>query len=191
MTWRTAGVLLGCLLCGACASLLPRSKEATASPWQSYEQAQSTFDAIVPGMTTAQELRYLSLDPSTNPNIAILNYSDVLRRFLMNQSVSLADLDHGVRECVSAKILCQGYEIDQRSLRKHRNGSFWLDFLGFRKETHTAGWRFQGLILLRNGVVVYKLSGGQPAIMQREENQNPLGPIQSVGERIFGTLVPN
>lgn len=191
MTWRTAGVLLGCLICGACTSLLPRSKEATASPWQSYEDAQNTFDAIVPGMTTVQELKYLSLDPVTNPNIAILNYSDILRRFLMNQSVSLSDLDDGVRECVTAKVLCQGYEIDQRSIRKHRNGSFWLDFLGFRKETHIAGWRFQGLILLKEGVVVYKLSGGQPAIRQQEESQTPLGPIQAVGDKIFGTLVPN
>lgn len=191
MTWRTAGVLLCCLICGACASLLPRSKEATASPWRSYEDAQSTFDAIVPGMTTVDELKYLSLDPAANPNIAILNYSDILRRFLMNQSVSLSDLDHGVRDCVTAKVLCRGYEIDQRSIRKHRNGSFWLDFLGFRKETQIAGWRFQGLILLKNGVVVYKLSGGQPAIMQQEESQNPLGPIQAVGDRIFGVLVPN
>lgn len=191
MTWRTASVLLGCLICAACTSMLPRSKEATASPWQSYEDAQSTFDAIVPGMTTVQELKYLSLDPVTNPNIAILNYSDVLRRFLMNQSVSLSDLDEGVRECVTAKVLCKGYEIDQRSIRKHRNGSFWLDFLGFKKETQIAGWRFQGLILLKNGVVVYKLSGGQPAIMQQEETQNPLGPIQAVGDKIFSTLVPN
>lgn len=191
MTWRTASVLLGCLICGACTGLLPRSKEATASPWQSYEDAQSTFDAIVPGMTTVQELKYLSLDPVTNPNIAILNYSDVLRRFLMNQSVSLSDLDDGVRECVTAKVMCKGYEIDQRSIRKRRNGSFWLDFLGFRKETQIAGWRFQGLILLKDGVVVYKLTGGQPAIMQQEESQNPLGPIQAVGDKLFGTLVPN
>jgi len=183
-----AGVLLGCLICAGCSSLLPRSHESTASPWESYEEAQHTFDAVIPGITTEDELKYLSLDPSTNPNIAILNYSDVLRRFLLNQSVSMKDLDEGVRECISAKINCQGFEINQRSVRKHRNGSFWLDFLGFRKETHIAGWSFNGLILLKDGVVIYKLTGGQPAILEQEETRTPLGPVQSMGDFLFGTL---
>ena len=37
------------------------------------------------------------------PNIAILNYADVLRRFMANRSAGLADLDHGVQECVKAR----------------------------------------------------------------------------------------
>lgn len=187
MTPRVASVLLACLLCG-CTSLLPKSREATVSPWANYQEAQQTFDLILPGKTTAFELKLLSLDPETNPNIAILNYSDVLRRFLANQSVSLADLDHGVRECVMAKTHCMGYEINQKLVRKHRNGSFWLDFVGIKRETHTAGWRFNGLILMKEGVVVYKLTGGQPGIMEHEENSTPLGPLQSVGTRILSTV---
>ena len=170
--------------------MLPRSTETTASPWQSYEEAQQTFDRIEPGWTTAFELTALSLDPDTNPNIAILNYADVLRRFLVSPSVTLADLDEGVRECISAKIDCRGFEVDQRSVRKHRNGSFWLDFLGFRKETHIAGWRFTGLVLLKDDVVVYKLTGGQPSIQQEERSSTPLGPVQAVGDKLFGTLFP-
>ena len=168
--------------------MLPRSTESTTSPWRTYEEAQEAFDVIEPGWTTAYELKALSLDPETNPNIAILNYSDVLRRFLVNPSVTLADLDQGVRECISAKIDCHGFEVSQKSVRKHRNGSFWLDFLGFRKETHTAGWRFNGLILLIDGVVIYKLTGGQPAILEQEESRTPLGPVQAVGDKLFGTL---
>ncbi len=190
MTWRLCAALLLLCLLGGCTSLLPRSNETTVSPWDSYEQVQETFDRIEPGWTTAYDLKALSLDPEANPNIAILNYSDVLRRFLVNPSVTMADLDDGVRECISAKIDCHGFEISQQSVRKHRNGSFWLDFLGFKKETHIAGWRFNGLILVKDGVVIYKLTGGQPAIYQQERSSTPLGPVQAVGDKIFGTLFP-
>ena len=61
-----------------------------------------------------------------------------------------------------------------------------LDVLGFQRETHTAGWRFNGLILLKDEVVVYKLTGGQPAIQQTEENQNPLGPVQAISSKVTG-----
>src|SRR5688500_16893113 len=88
--------------CG-CSSLLPNSELTTASSWQSYAEAQQAFDQIIPGKTTAIELRHLRLDPQSNPNIVILNYADVLRRFMVSQSLSVDDLDHGVRECVQAK----------------------------------------------------------------------------------------
>jgi hypothetical protein len=168
-----------------CTALLPKSREITASPWQSYREAQQTFDLILPGVTTTEDLRELKLDPETVPNIAILNYSDVLRRFMLNQSVTLSDLDQGVQECIQARTVCRGYEINQRLVKKHRNGSFWLDFLGFKRETHTEGWRFNGLILLKENVVIYKLTGGQPSIAHQEEDNNPLGPVQSLGGSIL------
>jgi hypothetical protein len=174
-----------CLLAG-CSGLLPKSQQITKSPWQTYREAQQTFDLIVPGKTTAEELKALSLDPETVPNIAILNYSDVLRRFMLNQSVTLSELDHGVQECVRARTVCRGLEINQRLVKKHRNGSFWLDVLGFKRETHTEGFRFNALVLLKDGVVVYKLTGGQPVIQETEQSQNPLGPVQSIGSKLTG-----
>ena len=174
-----------CLLAG-CTGLLPKSREVTASPWQTYREAQRTFDLIVPGKTTSADLRELMVDPETMPNIAILNYSDVLRRFMLNQSVTLSDLDHGVQECVMARTVCRGYEINQRLVQKQRNGSFWLDLFGFKRETHIEGWRFNGLILLKDDVVIYKLTGGQPVIQESEHTQNPLGPVQSIGSKLSG-----
>ena len=53
----------------ACSSLLPSEKEATASPWQSYRDAQLTFDKIVPGHTHEVELAAFHLDPASNPNL--------------------------------------------------------------------------------------------------------------------------
>ena len=61
------------LVAGGCSSLLPNSELTTASSWQSYAEAQQAFDAIIPGKTTAIELRQLNLDPQSNPNIVILN----------------------------------------------------------------------------------------------------------------------
>jgi hypothetical protein len=179
-------LLVALCLLGGCSSLLPRSQEVTASPWESYREAQQTFDQIIPGETTAEDLYVLGLDPDSMPNVAILNYSDVLRRFLANQSVTLSDLDQGVQQCVAAKTECRGYEINQRLVKKHRNGSFWLDFLGFKRETHMEGWRFSALLLLKDGIVVYKLTGGQPVIQESEHSQNPLGPVQSIGSKLFG-----
>jgi len=185
MKSTVAGVLLASLLAG-CSSLLPKSKEVTASPWQSYRDAQETFDKIIPGSTTIAELRLMSLDPASNPNIAILNYADVMRKFMLNPSFSISELDSGVRECVNAKIGCRGFEINQSTLHKQRMGNVVFDLLGFYRETHTDGWRFNGLILIRDDIVVYKLTGGQPLIRQTEENQNPLGPVQAISSKITG-----
>ena len=185
MTWRLGVVVTLALLAG-CTSLLPQSKETTASPWESFHDAQQAFDKIIPGTTTVADLRQMKLDPASNPNIAILNYADVMRKFMLNQSFSVNDLDNGVRDCVTAKVACRGFEVTQSQVRRQRMGNVVLDVLGFQRETHTAGWRFNGLILLKDDIVVYKLTGGQPAIQQTEENQNPLGPVQAISSRVTG-----
>jgi hypothetical protein len=185
MTQRLA-LLLAASLAAGCSSMLPHSNESTVSPWENYQEAQEAFDQLVPGETTAAELKGMKLDPGSNPNITILNYSDVLRRFLLNQSISVADLDQGVRDCVAAKTSCRGFEINQKIVNKKRKGNFWLDLFGFKRETHTDGWSFAGLILMKDGIVVYKLTGGQPAIVQEENSQNPLGPVQAVGNKLLG-----
>ncbi len=169
-----------------CSSLLPQSTNVTQSPWATYREAQLTFDKIIPGQTTKAELHDLQLDPEVNPNITILNYSDVLLRFVPNASISMADLDAGVRECLSAKTLCNGYAIKQKSVVKNREGNFFADVLGFHRETLTTGWSFDGLLLVKEGVVIYKLTGGQPRIAEHENVKNPLGPVMGLGQKFFG-----
>ena len=173
---------LALTLLAGCSALLPHGESVADSPWNSYDDAIKTFEKIVPHQTTVEDLAKLKLDPMHNPNITLLNYSDVLRRFITSPSTDMEDLDSGVRECIEAKLACRGYEIDQKSLTRQRYGNFWADFLNFRRKTDIVGWRFNGVILLKNGVVVYKLTGGQPAIHEREETSNPLGPLQGVGE---------
>jgi hypothetical protein len=178
-------LLTAALVCG-CSNMLPRTKEITKSPWQTYQAAQDAFDKIIPGQTTIAELRQMSMDPGSNPNIAILNYADVMRKFMVNQSFSINDLDNGVRECVTAKVACRGFEINQSQMEKNRQGNVVLDVLGFYRETQTIGWRFNGLILLKDDIVVYKLTGGQPVIAQTDESKNPLGPVQALSSRFTG-----
>lgn len=178
-------IILFPLCLGGCSSLLPKGETETEGPWQTFWEAQQTFDKIIPHQTTIEELKQLNLDPSSNPNVTILNYSDVLRRFIPSPSINAHDLDPGVLECIAAKTACKGYEIDQRVMKRKRYGNFWADVLNFERKVDIAGWRFNGVILIKDNLVVYKLTGGQPAIREREENRNPLGPFQGFGERLL------
>lgn len=161
-----------------CSALLPRSEALTDSPWPSFEEAQRAFDQIIPHKSTVADLKRLKLEPASNPNITILNYSDVLRRFIPSPSVDASSLDVGVQECLRAATRCQGYEVDHRVLKRSRYGNFWADILNFRRKTDSVGWRFNAVVLITDSVVVYKLTGGQPAIHEHEESSNPLGPLQ-------------
>jgi hypothetical protein len=159
-------------------SILPASKSATINPWNSYQEMQQAFDTIIPHKTTVEDLGQIHLVPKANPNIRILNYSDILRHFIPTPSINAHELDEGVQECIKAKTACEGYEINQKIMERNRFGNFFLDFFNFDRKVDVVGWRFEGIILIREGVVIYKLSGGEPSIHEFEENKNPLGPLQ-------------
>lgn len=173
---------IGLMVIAGCSALLPRGESIAESPWKSFEDAQQTFDRIIPYQTTVAELRALKLDPARNANITLLNYSDVLRRFIPSPATNMQDLDPGVQDCIKAKSACRGYEVDQKTLKRRRYGNFWADFLNFKRKVDIAGWRFNGVVLIKNELVVYKLTGGQPSIHELEESRNPLGPFQGLGE---------
>lgn len=177
----TSLVLLGLL--GGCSSMLPSSKEGTPSgSWQTYKDAADTFEKIAPGRTTVAELRELKLDPAVNPSVAKLHRAEVMQRFLVG-TVPAEALDATVRECVAPDAQCRAFEINHVATQTKRNGNAALDLLRIHRETHTAGWRFTGLILVKDGVVVYKLSGGQPLIQQVEKKSDVLGPLQALSSR--------
>jgi hypothetical protein len=186
MKWPV--VLLVFVLTG-CASFLPQGSAQIDGPWQSYDEAQQAFDKIVPYQTTLADLKGLKLDPHTNPNITILTYSDVLQRFLPNASVDVDSLDKGVCDCINAKTACKGYEVTQKSIKRNRVGNFFVDFLNFRREVDVTGWSFKGMLLVKDTVVIYKLSGGQPIIHEQEANKNPLGPLQGAGDAAVRSAV--
>lgn len=177
-----------CLCLAGCGSLLPRGNTVVEGPWQSFEEAQQTFDKIIPYQTSVEDLKVLGLDPKSSPNITLLNYSDVLRRFIPSPSINSDDLDAGVSDCIKAKTACRGFEIDQKFIKRTRSGNFWADFLNFKRQVDVTGWHFNGMLLIKDNVVVYKLIGGQPLIHELEQNRNPLGPLQGVGESTVRSL---
>jgi len=163
--------------------MLPKSKETSGAPgsaWQSYQDAQETFDKIVPGKTTTAELAQMKLDPRANPNITILPRYEVMQRFIVNQTVTVNDLDEGVRICVEARENCRALEVNQTASQKKRVGNAALDITKVYRETHTAGWRFTGLLLIKDGVVVYKLTGGRDVLSPLQALSSKLNTLNGI-----------
>ena len=80
---------------------------------------------------------------------------------------------------------CRAVEVDISNSRSERVGSFFLDFLNFRRKTEISGWRFNAVVVLKDDVVVYKLWGGRPMIKEVTESRNPMGPLQGGGEKLL------
>ena len=174
--FAAACVLAALPLLAACTALLPRSHVEVESEWASFEEAKAAIERMVPHRTTGQQVRDAGLDPFTNPNVELLNYSDILRRFpLAGSSLSI---EPGLRECFDAGRRCVGYSIEVKRTHRNRVGPFLLDLLSFRRETHSTGWTFNAVVLVVGDDVVYALYGGKPEISETERTIEPLGPLQ-------------
>ena len=180
---------LGALSCIAgCASLLPTSKVEMKMPWQNYAEAKATFDRIIIQHTTIDELNAMAINADVTPNIVLLNQTDLLRRLANVPLLDPGMLDDGLRACLIKRQKCTGLEIEQTHTERERIGSFWLDVLGFRQEASVTGWRFNAVIVLDENVVIFKVWSGQPNIRKREEERNPLGPLQGFGSALIRKL---
>ena len=51
-----------------------------------------------------------------------------------------------------------------------------------------SGWRFNGLVAIRDGVVLFRSYGGEPHNDRTERQVNPLGPLQPAGEAVGGLI---
>lgn len=180
------------LACGAlagCATLLPAASSVTDSPFDSFEAAEAALLKVLPYQTTTPEMKALGFDFSTSPNVTLITYPDVVARLAPNGNVPLDALEPGIRDCILARTACQAYEIQITRQKRQREGSFWLDFLNFRRTTAVSGWRFEALIVVRDGVVLFRKFGGERQISRVEKQVNPLGPLQGAGEIAAGNLV--
>ena len=170
-----------------CSALLPSSHKIQPGSWASYGEAQKTFDAIQLQRTTLSDLKLLNIDPYGSPNISILNYADVSRRFLPDTgAMSLGDLDPNIQLCLKVKTACTAWQVHQEWRDTEHNGNFFLELFGFKQKTDTHGWSFDGLLLMHDDVVIYKLAGGQPVIREHEEKSNPLGPLGGLAKKFLG-----
>lgn len=179
-------VVAGAMLLGTgCKSLFPSQGSTIESRWNSYAAAQAAFDKIIPDRTGTNELKQLGFHPAVSPNVRILTYVDIMQMFMPNPGINERDLPKPVRECIENPDNCYAYLVDLRNVHSKRYGNLFLDILGFKRKTHEDGWRFKGLILIRNGLVVYKLSSGEPRISQNQKQIQPLGPLQQLDGVMF------
>lgn len=175
-----AGIFGAVAFISGCSTLLPSTKQHTESPWDSYEAARNAYDNIVPGQTTLTELEVLGFDPFKTPNVELLNYLDIIQKFMPNQSIRIEDLDPAIQICLKVKDGCSGLKVSPEWISNKRYGNLFLDLFNFDRKTRTSGWRFDALLVVVDKVVVYKLYSGQPKVLRDENKRNPLGPLQDI-----------
>lgn len=163
--------------------MLPRGVYVT-STYSRFEDLRDAVDGLQPLISDQQALRRLGLDPGSLPNTTILTYADLLRRFAPGSVALRTELDPGITACLAARDTCRGWELNVVYIKRVRSGSFWADFFNFRRHTATTGWRFNALILMADGVVVYRSWGGQPSVNEADDRTNPLGPLQDIGPAV-------
>ncbi|MDH5299663.1 MAG: hypothetical protein OEV91_11660, partial [Desulfobulbaceae bacterium] len=66
-----------------------------------------------------------------------------------------------------------------RQIDQDRYGNVVLDLFNFRRKTKLTGWEFKAIIVMKQGLVTYKLWGGKPKIDENRDSKNPFGPLQS------------
>ena len=184
-----------CLLSGlalvlvSCSSALPTGEARTKSQWNSFDEAKTSYDNIVLFDTVTSDLQALGFDPYTTPNVRILSYLDIIRKFSPNDSVKPEDLPPSVRACIASREACLAYEATPGVSTSKRVGNVFLDLLKFKRDRIETGWNFNALIVIDHGLVVYKIWSGVPIIDEEVSLDNPLGPIQdSVGSMGKGAV---
>ena len=182
--------LFSCLLLCGCANLLPRGDSEKPSGFDSFEGAAQAFDAVVPYRTTVDQLSALGFDLQSSSNVTLIQYPQLTGRLAPDRGVPFEAIDPGIRDCIVARLACQAYEFHLGRERSRREGGFLSDFLNFRRTTHVTGWRFEGLLAVRDGVVLFRSHGGEPRTDRTELQVNPLGPLQGAGEAVGRRLVP-
>lgn len=180
-----ATMIIAVIVLAGCDSMLPRSKAVAESGWGSFDDARAAFDKLELHKTRADELAKLGFDPFANANVTLLNYSDLIRRFVPGTVALAESIDGDILDCIAVKERCRAVEVDINNSTSERVGSFFLDFLNFKRRTEISGWRFNAVVVLKDDVVVYKLWGGRPMIKEVIENRNPMGPLQGGGEKLL------
>lgn len=173
------GVAAGLSGCGSM-GVLPRNAEITESPFKTYKSAEEAYSQIKPFSTTIDELKQRGMNPYATPNVRVMNYLELLPKFMPQQSITKDDLDPAVRSCLSARERCQGWIAEPSRVSRDRTSNVALDVLGFERETTSTGWKAQMLVLIQDDVVVYKLWAGTPMMNEVKRETKPLGPFQDL-----------
>lgn len=187
--WTDLLSLLGCALLAGCTTLLPSTRAEDVSVFQSYEAARDALERVEPYRATIADLKAAGFDVQASANVEQVPYPQWVG-MLVHPNVPLATADRGIRDCVAAERACRAYAFRFGNLVRERQGNFFVDFLNFRRVTRTHGWRFEGVVLVRDELVLFLNHRGQPKIELVEDRSNPLGPFQGLGESLPSGLSP-
>jgi hypothetical protein len=176
------GVLAVLLLLSGCTSLLPRGSSVTPSPFQTFDEAQAAVERLAPFRTREAELAALGFDPREGKNVTQIAYPEIVARLAPHSGVPIDQLDGGIRACIEARAGCRAYLFRFDRVSRKREGGFWGDFLNIQRVTHTTGWWFETLVVVSDGVVLFRNYSGEAHMDKLERQTNPLGPLQSAGE---------
>jgi hypothetical protein len=168
----------------ACTSLLPSARQAVSAPWTDFDGAKNSYDRIIPFVTTMQTVRDLGFDPYKTANMKVLNEAQVVNAVLPSPLQDPSTIPKGISDCMRMRDGCVGYQMEPSKIEQKRSGNFFLDFMNFKRNTVTTGWKFSALIVVIDETVVYKQWDGQPRIETTDARTNPLGPLQGMGETL-------
>lgn len=176
----SCGAVLAML--AGCGSLLPHGTSDTPAGFTNFAAAETAIKRVEGRQTATSELKSLGFDPVAGTNVTLIPYPDIVARLAPYPGVPIDQLDPGIRQCIEAQAACRGYLFHFEHQKRTRMGGFWSDFLNFRRNTAVSGWWFDALIVVTDGVVLFRNYGGQANTDRLEFQRNPLGPFQPSGE---------
>jgi hypothetical protein len=183
-----ASVLVTLLLVGCGGwGLLPHKAEVNNTNFRSYGAVQVAYKTISPGATRVSDLDQLGFDAAQSPNVEVLSYLGVIERFMPRDSIKFDQLDPAVQNCIEAREGCSAYIFKPERIHEERTGSWFLDVLGFERESISYGWSAEVMLLVKDGRVVYKVMNGKPRINTYKDDIQPLGPFQDLGGTVLHT----
>jgi hypothetical protein len=177
------------LMAAGCSSLLPRSDAQAPSPFNSYSQAWSAAERIVPFRTDLAGLAELGFDTKSAKNVTLIPYPNIVARLAPYSGVPIDQLERGIQACIRAQSRCTGYLFRFQQEDSRREGNFAADFFNVRRVTHTTGWSFEAFVVVSDGIVLFRNAGGEPQVERFERRTNPLGPLQPAGEAAGAMIV--
>jgi hypothetical protein len=177
------------LALAGCSHLLPEQTRTVPTAFEDFAAAQRAVEQVVPFRTTVDDLRALGFDVRNSANVSRIPYPELVSRLAPNPSVPFDELDAGIRTCILSRMACEAFEFQIGRESRRRTGGFWSDFLNFTRVTSVTGWHFQALVVVREGVVLFRNYGGEPRVARTERQRNPLGPLQPAGEAAGGLVL--
>ena len=173
-----------------CQSLLPQKTTVTHNQWTDYSQVNVIGNSIHAGQTL-DDLKSIGVDVNNTKNIEHLTHLDVAKRFglIGGQKDRSLKTPAGVQLMLDAAERGRGYELTIEHTAQTRTGSFWKDFLNFKRTTKETGWKYNILIITVDDKIQYVLHKGNPNINRVTTERNPLGPFQRLNGYVLVDLL--